>query len=329
MVGRRTILGGFLAAAATPYAGLRAEENFFAGKTITYIVATKPGGGYDTMGRLVAKYLETHIPDCRIVVKNIPGAGHMVGCQAIYSAKPDGLTIGTFNTSLIYNQLTGALDSDLDLRKMSWVGKAAIESRVIMVSAKSDIIRAEDLVSKERVFKVAATAKGSASHVDAMLLARTFGYNFRSIFGFEGTEAELSLLRGETDVVVGSRSSLESFVASGEGRFLIEFGGAPGSDLRQGDTLAKSPQDRAVLDLIEAQARYARLTAGPPDIPPERLQTLRNAYMAALRDPDLLAEAKSLHLPIAPASGEAVLERIKLALTPSSEIRAIIEDILK
>lgn len=329
MIGRRTILGCILSVAAAPYAGLRAEEDFFAGKTITYIVATKPGGGYDTMGRLLAKYLEKHIPGCRIVVKNIPGAAHMIGCQAIYNAKPDGLTIGTFNTSLIYNQLTGALDSDLDLRKMSWVGKAAIESRVIVVSAKSDILRAEDLVGKERVFKVAATAKGSASHVDAMLLARTFGYNFKSIFGFEGTEAELSLLRGETDVIVGSRSSLESFVASGEGRFLIEFGGAPGSDLRQGDTLAKSDQDRTVLNLIEAQARFARLTAGPPDIPPERLQILRSAYMAALNDPDLLAEAKGLHLPIAPASGEAVLERIKLALTPSPEIRAIIEDILK
>lgn len=329
MVGRRAFLGCILAAATTPYVAVRAEEDFFAGKTITYIVATKPGGGYDTMGRLLAKYLEIHIPGCRVVVKNIPGAGHMVGCQAIYGANPDGLTIGTFNTSLIYNQLTGALDSDLDLRKMSWVGKAAIESRVIVVSAKSDIVRAEDLVSKERVFKVAATAKGSASHVDAMLLARTFGYNFKSIFGFEGTEAELSLLRGETDAVVGSRSSLETFVASGEGRFLIEFGGAPGSDLRQGDALAKSAQDRAVLDLIEAQARFARLTAGPPDIPPGRLQTLRNAYMAALSDPNLLSEAKSLHLPIAPASGEAVLERIKLALTPSPEIRAIIEDILK
>lgn len=329
MVGRRTFLGCILAAATTPYVAVRAEEDFFAGKTITYIVATKPGGGYDTMGRLLAKYLEIHIPGCRVVVKNIPGAGHMVGCQAIYGANPDGLTIGTFNTSLIYNQLTGALDSDLDLRKMSWVGKAAIESRVIVVSAKSDIVRAEDLVSKERVFKVAATAKGSASHVDAMLLARTFGYNFKSIFGFEGTEAELSLLRGETDAVVGSRSSLETFVASGEGRFLIEFGGAPGSDLRQGDALAKSAQDRAVLDLIEAQARFARLTAGPPDIPSGRLQTLRNAYMAALSDPNLLSEAKSLHLPIAPASGEAVLERIKLALTPSPEIRAIIEDILK
>ncbi|MGE0238938.1 MAG: Bug family tripartite tricarboxylate transporter substrate binding protein [Parvibaculaceae bacterium] len=306
-----------------------AAENFFAGKTITYIVATKPGGGYDTMGRLVAKYLEAHIPDAQIVVKNIAGAGHLVGCQTIYNAAPDGLTIGTFNTSLIYSQLTGALDSDLDLRRMSWIGKAAIESRVIVVAARSGITSVDALKQTDRVFNVAVTGKGAASHVDAMLLARVFGYNFRPIFGFEGTEAELSMLRGEIDVQVASRSSLEPFVASGGGRFLLEFGGAPDSTLPQGDALAKSPTDRAVIDLIEAQAKFTRVTAGPPGIPPDRLQFLRSAYLAIFSDSGFLAEAKALQLPISPASGEAVAGRITAALDPSPEIHAILADLLK
>jgi tripartite-type tricarboxylate transporter receptor subunit TctC len=329
MIGRRGFVGCLLAAAAAPCLAARAEENFFAGKTITYIVATKPGGGYDTMGRLVAKYLETHIPGSRIVVKNIAGAGHMIGCQTIYNAAPDGLTIGTFNTALIYSQLTGALDSDLDLRKMSWIGKAAIESRVIVVGTRSGITSADELTNKNRTFNVGVTGKGSAAHVDAMLLARIFGYNFKPIFGFEGTDAELSMLRGEIDAQVASRSSLEPFVASGGGRFLLEFGGAPDSTLPQGDALAKNPTDKAVIDFIEAQAKFTRPTAGPPGIPPERLQFLRSAYLAIFSDPGFLAEAKALNLPISPASGEAVAERINIALNPPPEIRAIVEDLLK
>jgi tripartite-type tricarboxylate transporter receptor subunit TctC len=238
MIGRRSFLACLLAAAASPPIKAKAEDSYFAGKTITYIVATKAGGGYDTMGRLVAKHLEAHIPGSRIVVKNIPGAGHLVGCQTIYSAAPDGLTIGTFNTGLIYSQLAGTLDSDLDFQKMSWIGKAATESRVIVVAANSGITSIADLKTPDRVFKIGVNAKGASAHVDTMLLGRTFGYNFKHIFGFEGTDGELSLLRGEIDVIMASRSSLEPFVANGNGRFLLEFGGAPGSTTPQAADLA-------------------------------------------------------------------------------------------
>ena len=193
MIGRRALVSGLLAGALVPHPVVRAGENVFAGKTITYIVSTKPGGGYDTMGRLVSKYLETHIPDVRVLVKNVPGAGHMVGCQTIFSAAPDGFTIGTFNTGLIYAQLAGVLDSSLDLGKMSWIGKAAIESRVIVVAANSDIATLDDLKRPGRVLKIGVNAKGGTAHIDSMLLAQTFGYNFKHIFGFEGTDAELSL----------------------------------------------------------------------------------------------------------------------------------------
>src|SRR5258705_8489696 len=82
-----------------------ATSDMFKGKTITYIVATSPGGGYDTYGRLVARYLQKYLAGSRILVRNVPGAGNIIGANAIYAAKPDGLTIGIFNTGLIYDQL--------------------------------------------------------------------------------------------------------------------------------------------------------------------------------------------------------------------------------
>src|ERR1700761_4089355 len=119
--------------------GAESARDFFKGKTITYIVATSPGGGYDTYGPLVARYMNKYLPDSKIMVRNVPGAGHVIGANTIYAAKPDGLTIGTFNTGLIYLQLLHESGVRFDLAKMSWVGKAASDPRVLVLSKSSGI----------------------------------------------------------------------------------------------------------------------------------------------------------------------------------------------
>src|ERR1700742_783995 len=96
--------------------------DFYKGKTVTYIVATAPGGGYDLYGRLVAEYMQRYLPGSTFVVRNLPGAGHLVGTNTIFASRADGLTIGTFNTGLIYNQLVGLPGIKFDLTKMSWIG---------------------------------------------------------------------------------------------------------------------------------------------------------------------------------------------------------------
>src|SRR5579864_5234792 len=71
---------GSLSAAAQPAA------DFYKGKTVTYIVATAPGGGYDAYGRLIARHMPKYLPGAKVVVKNVPGAGHIVGANTIYNA---------------------------------------------------------------------------------------------------------------------------------------------------------------------------------------------------------------------------------------------------
>jgi tripartite-type tricarboxylate transporter receptor subunit TctC len=89
-------LAGLLANAAMAADG----ADYFRGKTVNYIVATAPGGGYDFHGRLLAEYMQRHLAGSTFVVKNMPGAGHILGANYIYASKADGLTIGTFNTGL-------------------------------------------------------------------------------------------------------------------------------------------------------------------------------------------------------------------------------------
>jgi len=108
-----------------PAAAQESAEQFFGGKTLTYIVSAEPGGGYDTYGRLIARHMEKYLPVRRIVVRNVTGAGNIIGANTIYVSRPDGLTIGTFNTGLIYGQLLDLQGIRFDLTQMSWIGKMA------------------------------------------------------------------------------------------------------------------------------------------------------------------------------------------------------------
>ena len=120
---------------------------FFKGKVITYIVAAKPGGGYDTYARLITRHMATHMPGTKIKVENVPGAGNIIGANRIYRSKPDGLTIGTFNTGLVYAQLLGREGVKFDLAKMVYIGKAASDPRVLIMSTQSDIGSFDDLMN--------------------------------------------------------------------------------------------------------------------------------------------------------------------------------------
>ena len=328
MFKRLAIAGLMLVVGVFSVGPAHSDSDMFSGKTITYIVATKPGGGYDTMGRLVAKYMEKHLTGSQIIVKNVPGAGHLIGAETIYSSEPDGLTIGTFNSGLIYSQLTGQVEGKLDLSKMSWIGKAAAEPRVVMVSAASDLKSIEDFKDPARQIKISANGKGSSGHFDTMMLAKSMGLNVRVIFGFEGTEGEMSLLRGEIDSVVGSRSSLQNYVDNGQARFLLEIGGKPGSITPQINYIALSEQAKSAVRLIESQAQFVRATVGPPGIPEEILKALRDAYMAALADPALLEEAAKMRIEIDAASGETVAEHIRAALVQPPEIITFMKSIM-
>ena len=133
-------------------------------------------------------------------------------------------------------------------------------------------------------------------------------------------------MRGEVCAQIGSTSSLAPFVENGHGKFILQVGGTSEEGVPQARDLAKDERGRAIIALIDALSEISRLTAGPPGIPEDRLQVLRDAYMAALTDPDLLAEAEKLDIPIEPASGAEVEQRVKAALEQPAETVALLKE---
>ena len=62
---------------------------FYQEKIMKIIVATKPGGNYDFYGRMAARFMQKHLPGSTIIVKNVPGAGHIIGTNQVYVSKPE------------------------------------------------------------------------------------------------------------------------------------------------------------------------------------------------------------------------------------------------
>ena len=98
--------------------------SLYEGKTITIIVGYKPGGGYDRYARLIGKHLPKHIPGRPgVIIQNMPGASSVIAANHLYSiAKPDGLTIGTFNNATVIAQLIKVEGVRFDLSKFAWLG---------------------------------------------------------------------------------------------------------------------------------------------------------------------------------------------------------------
>jgi putative tricarboxylic transport membrane protein len=324
MTAAALVAGGLSATAAAAQTG----AGFYKGKTITYIVSTAPGGGYDLYGRLTAEYMQKYLPGSTFVVKNIPGAGHLIGANTIYASKADGLTIGTFNTGLIYNQLIQREGVHFDLTKMSWVGKAATDPRVITIGVQSPIMSYQDLLAVKEPVNFSTGGIGASAYVETVMLYNALKLPIKIQTGYYGSDDALAIRRGEIQGTLASRSSWELFVANGQGRFIAQIGGN-NKDVPQLKDIITDEKAKALIALIQSQGDIQRFTAGPPGIPQDRLDALRAAYRKAMEDPELQAKAAKLERPIEPAYGDDVLNMIKVALKQTPETVALLKEALE
>ena len=309
-------------------AAAQTGADFYKGKTVTYIVSTAPGGGFDLYGRLVSEYMQKYLPGSTFVVKNTPGAGHLIGANTIYASKPDGLTIGTFTTGLLYNQIVKLDGVRFDLEKMSWIGKASSDPRVMTLGTQVPIKSYKELQENKQTLNFSTSGIGSAAYVETVMLTRALKLPAKIVTGYSGTDDHLAIRRGEVHASISSRSSWEPFVKNGFGHFIFQIGGNQ-PDVPQLMNLVTDPAAKALVALVQSQGDISRLTAGPPAIPQDRLDALRAAYRKAMEDPELQAKASKLERPLEPAYGEDVARMVKEALTQSPETIALLKEALQ
>jgi tripartite-type tricarboxylate transporter receptor subunit TctC len=276
-----------LAAAAQPYAG----------KTVTIIVGYKAGGGYDATARLLARHLPKHIPGKpTMIVQNMPGANSLIAANHVYGvAKPDGLTLGTFNRNLPIAQLTKVEGAKFDLRKFVWIGSAASESTILAIRADLPYKSIEDLKKADKPIVIGATGPGANTYDFPVLLKEFLGLNFKIVSGYSSSaDIMLAIERKEVDGRAGSFTSITPFIERKLVRPIVRARASePGiENLPVDESLAPNPRAKAIMALRSAPEVIGRPYVMPPGTPEEMAKIMRDAFAKVMSDIELVAEAK-------------------------------------
>lgn len=300
---------------------------FYEGKTMTLMVGTKPGGGFDTYARLIATYMKRYLPGSEIIVKNVPGAGHVLCVNQLYKKKPNGLTISLFSRSLIATQVAEVKGVQFDLAKLSWLGSCASGIRSLMVGKNSPFKTLDDLLKADKV-RFAAQGVGSMDYMDPLLVSRMLGAkNWVISTGYGGGEGEMAIMRGELDAAFMTwGSSGKKFLD--EANVMMFNNDKPIKGYENIPVLPNiAPKEyQGLVDLMLFMVSFNRPFAGPPGIPADRLKILREAFKKACNDPDLLKQAKKIDVPINFIGAEEGERLVKGALKQPPEIVKLLKE---
>jgi tripartite-type tricarboxylate transporter receptor subunit TctC len=319
-----TLAAAVALTAAAPGASL-AQSSPYAGKTVTIIVGYKPGGGYDATARLLARHLPQHIPGKpSVIVQNMPGANSLIAANNVYKvAKPDGLTLGTFNRNLPIAQLLKVDGVQYDMLKFAWIGSAASESTILAVRSDLPYQTFEDLKKAKEPVVVGATGPGANTYDFPLLLKDLLGVNLKIVSGYSSSsDIMLAIERKEADARAGSYSSIRPFIDRKLVRPLVRARAVePGIEkLPMDEDFAPTPRAKAIMALRSAPEVVGRPYVMPPDTPDELVKIMREAFAKAIDDPALKAEAKKakMHLNFVP--GDEAVKVMKEVLTQPKDI---------
>lgn len=303
-------------------------EAFFQGKTMTVIVPYGVGGGYDGWARLTAPYLKRYLGLAAVEVVNRPGAGGLVGTDAVYAAKPDGLTIGDTNAGGDYfAQLAGRSGAKFDVRRINWIGRPDGDPHVIAVHAHGPYQSFEDLLAlrgSKTTVRALATGKGSDDYNADVIVFNVFGIPFHMIAAFKGSHAEkATFLSGEGDTIPCSASCIARMGGSVKNILVIAnqpFDKAPTvpTTNQVSRKVGLSSDKREVLKQLANVMALGHAFMAPPGVPEDRLSAIREAFRKTLHNPDFIQSAKKAELYLGYKSGAALTHMVRSAESHSA-----------
>jgi tripartite-type tricarboxylate transporter receptor subunit TctC len=317
----------FCILAGTP---ARAETvaDFYKGKQINLVIGYGPGGGYDVYGRLLGRHLGKHVPgNPTVVVQNMPGAGSLRAVNFLYTVAPkDGTTIAHFARNMpLLGMLGGNPNVQFDAARFTWLGSSSSfedDAYVLLVRADAPAKSIQDAVKAGgEPLVLGGTAEGATGADVPVILRDTIGLNVKQVVGYPDSAAIfLAIERGEVHGRTVDLSSIRSikpdWLKPDSGyRVLTQFARATRHpqlrDVPTAREMAKNETARALIELTELPYKLSRPFAAPPGVPADRAKALQDAFMATLKDPQYVEEAKRAGVDVSPVSGADVLRALK------------------
>lgn len=274
-------------------------------KTITIVVGSPTGGGYDTYSRVLARHINRYIPgQPNIVVQNMPGASSLKAVKYLDTGPPtDGSVITSFNPGLLNESLLSADKIGFKFTDVAFVGSITRDLRACYAWGATGIKTFDDL-KKAKQFNMGAPAPGTSSYINEAVLKNMFGIAVRQVTGYAGSaQQRMAIERGELDGDCGAWSSVTpDWVANNKINPLITFTPLPIPKLKPGvpfaGDLAPNQEARDVLDVLMAADALGRPFVVSKQVPADRLAVLRTAFDKTLKDAQFLAETQKLDLPV-------------------------------
>jgi tripartite-type tricarboxylate transporter receptor subunit TctC len=295
--------------------------DFYAQRTITIIVGSDVGGGYDTQGHLMARHLGNYIPGHpAVVVQNMPGAGSMIAANYVYNLSPkDGTTIGLIQCTLLTANLANQKGVRFDVEKFNWIGNLAAEVPLFISWHTSPVKTIADLFQREMV--MGGGGATSDSEVQARMLNALIGTKIKIVSGYTGqAQIQLAMERGEVEGMGGwdwsnLKSRNSNYLSDHKVNILLQGAAQRAVDLPNVPTpfdFVKNVNDRKILELFYAQQAVTRPIAAPPDIPADRLAALRKAFIDMVGSREFQADARNLRLEASATSYESIENVLRL-----------------
>jgi tripartite-type tricarboxylate transporter receptor subunit TctC len=209
----------FLIAALTALLSLTtsAQAAEYPTRTIKMIIPFAPGGGSDTLGRVLAEKMGNEL-GTSIIVENKPGASSIIGTEIVSKAAPDGYTLLLTNAAIASNPTFFKLP--FDTQSLSAITKVANAPQLLVANPGAPFKNLKELLAYAKAnpgkVTIGTAGAGQISHLAAELLEKSSGTEMTMVH-YKGSGGALTdLLGGQINMSFGTAPGLMQFIRSGK-----------------------------------------------------------------------------------------------------------------
>ncbi len=290
-----------------------AQEPFYKGKSLRFVVNYPAGGATDVVARLAARFLPKHIPgNPAVVVQNMAGGGGNVGANYIYEvAKPDGLTVGVFSGGYL-PQVLDASGVRFDLNQMPIIAGVG-ETSVVYIRADTGVKGPAEILKPLKPIVIGGFTRESNKDLALRMALELLGVPYRYVTGYKGeSDLRLAIQRDEINY---TSEGLTGYTMGGalmarEGTVVAIYqdglAGPDGNLVR--DPRADLPTFREFYKMVKkaeppgplgdafkisgAVRSMGRYVIAPPKTPATAVEILRKGFRDTFEDPEFKAESE-------------------------------------
>ncbi len=329
------------------FAGTAPAASFYKDRTVRIIVPSGSGGTYHLYCQILSRYLGRYLGEnTRVITQNMPGAGGVKAARYMLNAAPrDGSYIAMINPGSI--ALPGLRKNvGFETLKMDWLGSMSGRAYTVGVyngSRDNSGYNAAELAKKfgpaiktvadarTRTVIMGTSGKASTSYLVPTFMNQTLGTKFKIILGYKsGGAMNLALQNGEIEgrgnFYTGYLGVWPEAIRDKQITFLARLGpdNPDMQDIPKLRDMLKTDSEREMLDILEVSFNVGQAFYAPNGLPAGRLDKLRTAFLAAVKDPALRIDAQKRFLPMNYQTHQEVLKSIqKVFNKPPSAFKAL------